>query len=92
LIWILFILHYTHNICQFLFKFYPALTIALLDKTGFSCVMSVSGEEVGLDAAITLTEGLIKAVRMNWRSTILVAPVEDGKGYSTLSKQRMKAY
>ena len=64
----------------------------LLRITGFSCVMAIDGTEVHAEDTVILTEGRIKAVRMNWRSTILAAPSGDGKTYSTLTKQLLKVY
>ena len=64
----------------------------LLRKTGFSGIMAINGEEVHGGDMVILTEGIIKAVRMNWQSTILVAPSGDGKNYSTLGKQLLKVY
>ncbi|MCL1829459.1 MAG: hypothetical protein FWG32_08225 [Oscillospiraceae bacterium] len=64
----------------------------LLLRTGFSRIMAVCGDEIRGDENITLTEGLIKAVRMNWKSTIIVAPAYGGKGYITLTKQQLRVY
>ena len=64
----------------------------LLAKTGCSGIMAINGAEVHADEIVTLAEGKIKAVRMNWQSTIIVAPSGDGNTYTTLTKQQLKAY
>ena len=64
----------------------------LLERTGFSRIMAINGTEIHDNDTVILTEGKIKAVRMNWQSTILVAPSGDGKSFSTLTKQNLRVY
>lgn len=68
------------------------LTVAeLLQRTGFAQILAVDGTVVRDSDIITLNEGRVKAVRLNWQSTIVVTPVTNGV-YSTLVKKLLKAY
>ena len=63
----------------------------LLEKTGYADIMAINGAVVHGADIITLTEGSVKAVRMHWRSTILVAP-SGGGTWATLTKDMLKVY
>ena len=65
---------------------------ALLEKTGFSSAMAINGVQVPRDASVILSEGLVKAVRMHWQSTILIAPSDRGETYVTVPKQLLNVY
>ncbi|MCL2121294.1 MAG: hypothetical protein FWH28_03485 [Clostridiales bacterium] len=64
----------------------------LLEKTGYASIQAIDGAEVARDALVTLTEGRVKAVRMNWRSTIIVIPALHGAALVTLDRQSLKMY
>ena len=63
----------------------------LLEKTGFPCAIAINGAELKGDEPITLTEPQIKAVRINWLSTIPLTPTKNGN-YATLTKNQLKTY
>jgi len=54
--------------------------------------MAINGVQVPRDASVILSEGLVKAVRMHWQSTILIAPSDRGETYVTVPKQLLNVY
>jgi hypothetical protein len=59
--------------------------------TGFEAVVCIDGTAVGDDEPVTLTEGILKAVLLGWKSTLVVAGDAEG-GYRTLTKDQVKCY
>lgn len=64
----------------------------LLQRTGFSSVMAINGAAIRGDEKVTLSEGRIKAVRINWQSTILVSPSSDRDAFFTIPHELLKVY
>ncbi len=60
--------------------------------TGFSNVICIDGKKIQDDQSIVLTEGEVKAVFLNWESTVIVVMDKALGTYRTLNKEQAKCY